>query len=1076
MKHLYLSLSIALLSLQLSAQQLLDNFNRANNNSVGNGWIETESQNTLASVNNGMLRLTSQTGTSGRVSVGRDVSGTYNSTPGLNGQSMTWSFNFRQSSTNPNGFNDGMFGAAFILGSTSANTTSGQGYAVIIGVPGSTDPVSLVSFSNGLRNTTLTRLIDCSANLPTAYLSVRVTYNPSNNSWTLSTRNDGASFADAGSNNNFASCGSVTNSAYIGIDLKYIHCLYNFGNQSQNALFDNIYVPGITQAPSCATLISPANAASVNCQLSATLQWQAPSSGAPVQGYKVYAGTDGNGNALPTNFINGTSVSNTNFNLTGLTANTTYYWTVLSVNSAGEAMGCSIFSFTTGDIPSAPVAPHMSRCGAGTVTLNASGAVSYNWYAAASGGTAIASGSSFTTPELNATTSYYVTAVSSDGCESQGRTQVTAVIHSLPEVQISADQTMPVCAGVTVSLISNYNSGNSWSTGATASSIQVTQAGIYAVEVTDNNNCHATATFEVTTDSCSFVWTGVVSSDWHEAGNWDKGLVPFSYSDVTIPSIVPNKPEVAKIAVARKLHLMTDAELTIATDGEINLKGDLTVNGIYIDNGITQFSGSVWQNISGIVEFNNLVLNNNIGIRINNQAKVKGKLFLSKGVLSTNDSLTVNLNTGSIVYYETDLGSVNGKIKVVKNVNSFRTHYISCPVEGTTAMDINDNTQVINPSNGRSRLFTLNFDTQSWVGITNLNTMLSPNTGYSIYYLNPGIIDYTGQYFHGKTYPGQTVSNAASDKMVFVTNPYPSSLDWDNEEGWTKSGIGNAIYYWDAAAGKYVSYVKGTATNEGSRFIPSLQSFFVMTDGTGGSAVVSANNNSRVNNPNINLFRKSNDEKLLRIVLKAEGQTDETVIRFSSEATFNFDYELDAVKIINPEGIPSIYTNVDGKKYSINSVAENKLKPIGIEADVLSSDTKEFVFYTTNVGEDLYLLDNSNNTSIQISDATSYSFSGDVNKGRFYITSRKDLDHKISDSWYITSDEANVTIYLSTSDKINVSVFDIMGKEVSRFENIIGNDGFFNLNVPEIISGVYVIRVDDNKNVISGKVFLRNKK
>ncbi|HRH63562.1 MAG TPA: right-handed parallel beta-helix repeat-containing protein, partial [Bacteroidia bacterium] len=53
-----------------------------------------------------------------------------------------------------------------------------------------------------------------------------------------------------------------------------------------------------------------------------------------------------------------------------------------------------------------------SRCGTGTVQLGASvsGAVSANWYAAASGGAAIGSGTTFTTPIINATTTYYAAA------------------------------------------------------------------------------------------------------------------------------------------------------------------------------------------------------------------------------------------------------------------------------------------------------------------------------------------------------------------------------------------------------------------------------------------------------------------------------------------------------------------------------------------------------------------------------------------------------------------------------------------------------------------------------------------
>lgn len=52
-----------------------------------------------------------------------------------------------------------------------------------------------------------------------------------------------------------------------------------------------------------------------------------------------------------------------------------------------------------------------TRCGIGTTTLGATApGATLNWYTAASGGTAVATGSVFTTPTINATTNFYVSA------------------------------------------------------------------------------------------------------------------------------------------------------------------------------------------------------------------------------------------------------------------------------------------------------------------------------------------------------------------------------------------------------------------------------------------------------------------------------------------------------------------------------------------------------------------------------------------------------------------------------------------------------------------------------------------
>lgn len=78
--------------------------------------------------------------------------------------------------------------------------------------------------------------------------------------------------------------------------------------------------------------------------------------------------------------------------------------------------------------PVAPTATGATRTGAGTVTLTASGSSgSYYWYDAATAGTKLFTGTSYTTPSINMTTIYYVSAYSGT-CESLTRTAVTAIV------------------------------------------------------------------------------------------------------------------------------------------------------------------------------------------------------------------------------------------------------------------------------------------------------------------------------------------------------------------------------------------------------------------------------------------------------------------------------------------------------------------------------------------------------------------------------------------------------------------------------------------------------------------------
>ena len=115
-------------------------------------------------------------------------------------------------------------------------------------------------------------------------------------------------------------------------------------------LFDNVVndtTPSV--APNCATLTAPLDAATgVSPSPSLTLSWTAATTGSAAASYDVYLDT----NPSPTTLL-GNQVGLTRA-VTGLLSLTTYYWRVVAKNAAGEATGCSTFSFTTSQDPFAP--------------------------------------------------------------------------------------------------------------------------------------------------------------------------------------------------------------------------------------------------------------------------------------------------------------------------------------------------------------------------------------------------------------------------------------------------------------------------------------------------------------------------------------------------------------------------------------------------------------------------------------------------------------------------------------------------------------------------------------------------
>jgi hypothetical protein len=158
--------------------------------------------------------------------------------------------------------------------------------------------------------------------------------------------------------------------------------------------------------------------------------------------------TAGAGSFSTNSLANSGSTTITITNLAKLTCSN-----VISLNNTA--------SVTITATPSISYAPAVSRTGNGSVILAASSAtssVTFSWYAAASGGTALYTGANFTTPTLTATTRYYVE-VSKTSCTSTPRVAVDAIINN-PEIAVSGNGTTITDDDITPSTTDFTNLGS----------------------------------------------------------------------------------------------------------------------------------------------------------------------------------------------------------------------------------------------------------------------------------------------------------------------------------------------------------------------------------------------------------------------------------------------------------------------------------------------------------------------------------------------------------------------------------------------------------------------------------------
>lgn len=110
--------------------------------------------------------------------------------------------------------------------------------------------------------------------------------------------------------------------------------------------------------------------------------------------------------------------------------------------------------------------------------------------------------------------------------------------------------------------------------------------------------------------SCGGIdWTGNISTDWFDNGNWSTNMVPTSAENVNIPSQPVNQPLIANSgAVCNSITIQSGASLTMSSTIQYTLAvhGDWTNNGIFNAGlGIVDFTSSnAYQEIGGMVPTN----------------------------------------------------------------------------------------------------------------------------------------------------------------------------------------------------------------------------------------------------------------------------------------------------------------------------------------------------------------------------------------------------------------------------------------------------------------------------------------
>jgi len=553
-------------------------------------------------------------------------------------------------------------------------------------------------------------------------------------------------------------------------------------------------------------------------------------------------------------------------------------------------------------------------------------------------------------------------------------------------------------------------------------------------------------------------WNGNTDKYWDKATNWTPNSIPTSVDDVIIPSAasVTNICDRSTGNIeCNNLTIQAGAQLSVRSSKNLHVYGNLLIEspndnspaGSLIESGNMQIDGTVtfkrYYSVNGKWQFICSPLNNS-----------------NSDLFTTTTSGNFNPN---FLHYNEDYDCNPNP-----NPASVSERYAQWATTDLVYAWKNHH----NGEGGAAENLVVG---KGYVFFSEENTEIE-FSGSTQSVLNNTDIDIS------VTYHGNDGNDGYYDGWNLVGNPYTSAIRWGRRNNQTTDSIENTAYCWsdDASQYKYINGNGGSESGDGSNvvngsteYIATGQGFFVkatcVNNGVGKFSLLK----SLRRHSTQNLWKKDKNTysqdlpQYIKFRIEDNGFSDETVIRFISDATNNFDGKYDAYKLAGSnEDVPLIFTKaIDDNILAINSLPY----PITDFYHVpLCIKTKEAKQYTLMLKQseftdlEIFLKDNETNTLLNLKKYNSYTFDyqGGLNDERFEIIYKKNISNINS------KDISNTLLYpnpstgkftIQTNKLANtIEVVDVSGKIIKQ-KNI--NSLTTQINLSENNKGIYFIKI-----------------
>ncbi|MCF8320145.1 MAG: T9SS type A sorting domain-containing protein, partial [Flavobacterium sp.] len=610
----------------------------------------------------------------------------YNSTLNANLGIVTWTFNMRMNrTTNIDGLASS--GAnnvvpAYILVSNSSNllgaTTKGYAVSMAIGSVATTHKIQLHSFTEGLALGGAPPVVILSTGDFTAeqYFSIKVTYNPINNIWSIAAKTNGSttSFSDPATDT-YASTLTATNTVNTGIAMTHFGYFYQHSTATTTARFDNYKVvvnPPVT-TPTITSTASSLTGLAYN-----------PGAGPSNVRSTVISGTNLTGSifaAVPTNY----EISKDNFATAAATS-------ALNLESGGTLSVRLKAGLITGTYPENI---SLSSSGAQEVTIACSGSVTE------SEPTAQATNLTFTS---NSSTGF---TINWTDASSGGGTNHLVVIKAATNITSNPTDATTYAANAAFTNGAALGGGFVVYNGM-ANTVTVTglsKGTRYHVRVYDfNGSAAGTENYLITSPASSYQTTtpgeitSAQSGPWADTSTWVNNIVPTLGDDVIVSSnhIIDvsgaTNPRCHNLTINSGGKLWSNGTKTIQIYGS-----SLSCTGTFGDSDATKELTTEFGNnltISGTGAIYPYKLRpvpglTNIGVTVNADTNITASN--GTGIMSNtdvnNDNITYTINTGKTLTVRSNwatTSSINtaGAGNTIINING------TCSITGAFATPV----------------------------------------------------------------------------------------------------------------------------------------------------------------------------------------------------------------------------------------------------------------------------------------------------------------------------------------------------------------------------------------------------